>query len=85
MKQPIELIHNHLIKSALAISIVALTLSCAHAANSFWDTTGTGNWHTPANWTVGVPGAADGALIRNGGTAVIATGSLAEITTAYVD
>src|SRR5688572_12034476 len=59
------------------------TIACAAAAVSsavvstafgqtFW-TAGTGNWNTPANWTLGVPNAGSGtafdAVINNGGTA----------------
>jgi len=34
-----------------------------------------GDWFTPANWTLGVPGTTDYAVIDNGGTAQIASGA----------
>ena len=52
--------------------ILALVPSGNCLGQTFW-TDGTGNWNTPANWTLGVPNSgsttAFDAIIENGGTA----------------
>lgn len=44
----------------------------AHAVDTFWDNTGTGDWNTAGNWNpAAVPGGGDDAFIDNGGTAQV--------------
>lgn len=47
----------------------------AAMAQSNWTNPGTGDWYTPGNWSAGVPGAGVDAVIENGGTAVLSSGS----------
>jgi len=54
---------------------VLTTLTLNATANVFWNTSGTNDWHTAANWNpdTAVPGASDIVIINNGGTAKIST------------
>ena len=60
-------------QAGVALAAVAVMSSVpSDAADVSWIATGSGNFSTGTNWSTGtVPGVADSAIIRNGGTAVL--------------
>ncbi|HVU86739.1 MAG TPA: hypothetical protein VHD36_05430 [Pirellulales bacterium] len=59
----------------LGLLSIASEPAQSHAGNVTWKGT-TGTWTDAGNWDNGVPMAADSALINNGGTAQISTGTI---------
>ncbi len=68
--------NRRLRRVALMAATVALAGTAPAAqAVTHWNIPGTGSWFDAPNWTDGVPNSASNALIINGGTARVATGT----------
>lgn len=70
--------------AALA-ALACASVPAARAADILWDAVAPGAFTTPANWDGDVvPGAADNAIINNGGTAQIGSGDALTLTTLQI-
>lgn len=78
MNHPHSALRGFTVPRVLGSSILSLLLTvAASAADSTWSNSGTGLWTDGINWVGGVPTAASGAIISNGGTAYIGAGQTA--------
>ena len=64
---------------AFLVFLAGLIASTCPAAVSTWDGSDSSDWFDPANWSAGVPGTADDAVVPNVGNDVLLTNSTAAL------
>jgi hypothetical protein len=65
-------------RTTIIISTLAIIFGVSNSAKATtWQAASgqTNDWHTPVNWSGGVPGSSESVYIQNGGTAIISTNS----------